>query len=191
MGAPAYRDSGRPRRRPSTDRHRGLARLLNASVNPLRRLASFTPAKALKLCPHVTGRISQGRCQPRPPALGANALRVLQVKSSKSVEVICGHTKCWSKKEPPDAARRYSLARFVSVEVSAFSTIAEGFESKSPGWLSSSRAGWVRRWYHCHPLLEELGVGLTPHPAQATGRPFKVSERSLVDQGSRVTFTHI
>jgi hypothetical protein len=30
--------------------------------------------------------------------------------------------------------------------------------------------GWVRRRYRYHPLPEELGVRLTPHPAQATGR---------------------
>ena len=40
-----------------------------------------------------------------------------------------------------------------------------------------------------HPLPEELGVRLTPHPAQATGRRFKVSGGTPVARRSRVTFT--
>ena len=51
--------------------------------------------------------------------------------------------------------------------------------------------GWVRRWYRYHPLPEELGVRLAPHPAQATGRRFKVSDSTPVDQCSRVTFTRL
>ena len=35
------------------------------------------------------------------------------------------------------------------------------------------------------------GVRVTSHPAQATGRPFKVSERTPMDRGSRVTFTRM
>jgi hypothetical protein len=51
--------------------------------------------------------------------------------------------------------------------------------------------GWVRRWYRYHPLPEELGVRLAPHPAQATGRSFKVSGSTPVDRCSRVTFTRL
>jgi hypothetical protein len=36
--------------------------------------------------------------------------------------------------------------------------------------------GWVRRWYRYHPLPEELGVRLAPHPAQAARRKFQVSD---------------
>jgi hypothetical protein len=50
-------------------------------------------------------------------------------------------------------------------------------------------AGWVRRRYRYHPLPEELSVRLTPHPAQATGRLFQVSDGTPVDRCSRVTFT--
>ena len=52
-----------------------------------------------------------------------------------------------------------------------------------------SIGGWVRRWYRYHPLPEELGVRLTPHPAQATGRHFKVSDGTPVNRCPRVTFT--
>src|SRR6266511_4124467 len=55
--------------------------------------------------------------------------------------------------------------------------------------MSGSVIGWVKRWYRYHPLPEELGVRLTPHPAQATGRSFKVSDGTPVDRCSRVTFT--
>jgi hypothetical protein len=50
-------------------------------------------------------------------------------------------------------------------------------------------AGWVRRRYRYHPLPEELGVRLASHPAQATGRSFKVSDGTPVDRCTRVTFT--
>jgi len=36
--------------------------------------------------------------------------------------------------------------------------------------------GWVRRWHRYHPLPEELGVRLAPHPAQAARRKFQVSD---------------
>jgi hypothetical protein len=49
--------------------------------------------------------------------------------------------------------------------------------------------GWVRRWYHYHPLPEELGVRLAPHAAQAARRKFQVSDRTPYDRCSRVTFT--
>jgi hypothetical protein len=54
---------------------------------------------------------------------------------------------------------------------------------------SPSLSGWVRRRYRYHPLPAELGVRLTPHPAQATGRLFQVSDSTPVDRCSRVTFT--
>jgi hypothetical protein len=49
--------------------------------------------------------------------------------------------------------------------------------------------GWVRRWYCYHPLPEELGVRLAPHPAQAARRQFQVSDGTPYDRCSRVTFT--
>jgi hypothetical protein len=51
--------------------------------------------------------------------------------------------------------------------------------------------GWVRRWYRYHPLPEELGVRLAPHPAQAARREFLVSDRTPYDRCSRVTFTRL
>src|SRR5262249_45709057 len=36
--------------------------------------------------------------------------------------------------------------------------------------------GWVRRWHRYHPLPEELGVRLAPHPAQAANRSFQGSD---------------
>jgi hypothetical protein len=55
--------------------------------------------------------------------------------------------------------------------------------------LSGAISGWVRRWYCYHPLPAELGVRLTPHPAQAARRKFQVSDSTPCDRCSRVTFT--
>jgi hypothetical protein len=57
------------------------------------------------------------------------------------------------------------------------------------GIMMGLLGGWVRRWYRYHPLPEELGVRLALHPAQATGRRFKVSDGTPVDRCSKVTFT--
>jgi hypothetical protein len=51
--------------------------------------------------------------------------------------------------------------------------------------------GWVRRWYRCHPLPAELGVRLTPHPAQAARRKCQVADSTPGDRGSRGTFTRV
>ena len=51
--------------------------------------------------------------------------------------------------------------------------------------------GWVRRWYRYHPLPEELGVRLTPHPAQAARRKFQGSDGTPYDRCSRVTFPRL
>jgi hypothetical protein len=49
--------------------------------------------------------------------------------------------------------------------------------------------GWVRRLYRYHPLPAELGMRLAPHPAQAAGLKFKVSDCTPLGRCSRVTFT--
>jgi hypothetical protein len=52
-------------------------------------------------------------------------------------------------------------------------------------------AGWVRRRYRYHPLPAELGVRLASHPAQATGRSFKVSDGTPVDRCTRAKLAKI
>ena len=44
------------------------------------------------------------------------------------------------------------------------------------GGAGRTLAGWVRRWHRYHPLPEELGVRLAPHPAQAANRSFQGSD---------------
>jgi hypothetical protein len=86
-------------------------------------------------------------------------------------------------------ASRWNRASLSLRETSHFETPFMDL-AQSLGW-NGSVPGWVRRWYRYHPLPEELGVRLMPHPAQAACLKCKGSDRTPFDRCSKVTFTRL